>query len=146
MISIKVQTYPLPYSLACHILEGPKSPDIIFLQETTPDVLAALLVTDVKDKMSFEGVPLRPRCCRPACALPRARSCRRNATELREGESSYLRLRYRWDAILRRCAIQSKRGSLSKRSSCNLLTLYYHDHRLMKHKRHDNSLINVLSF
>lgn len=50
-----------------HILEGPKSPDIIFLQEVTPDVRAsllanarvraALLVTDAEDQTSFEGVP-----------------------------------------------------------------------------------------
>jgi tyrosyl-DNA phosphodiesterase 2 len=53
-----------------HILEGPKSPDIIFLQGVTPDiraslldnarVRAALLVTDAEDQTSFEGVPLRP--------------------------------------------------------------------------------------
>ncbi|KAG1739435.1 Endonuclease/exonuclease/phosphatase [Suillus paluster] len=50
-----------------HILEGPKYPDIIFLQEVTPDVRAsllddarvraALLVTDAEDQTSFEGVP-----------------------------------------------------------------------------------------
>ncbi|KAI9509997.1 hypothetical protein F5148DRAFT_1282392 [Russula earlei] len=50
-----------------HILEGSKSPDIIFLQEATPDVWAALLndegvrtallVTDAEDQMSFEGMP-----------------------------------------------------------------------------------------
>ena len=47
-----------------HILEGPKSPDIIFLQEVTPNVRAALLedaraflVTDAEDQTSFEGVP-----------------------------------------------------------------------------------------
>lgn len=50
-----------------HILKGPKSPDIIFLQEITSDVRAALLddarvraallVTDAEDQMSFEGMP-----------------------------------------------------------------------------------------
>jgi tyrosyl-DNA phosphodiesterase 2 len=50
-----------------HILDGLKSPDIIFLQEVTPDVRAPLLdnarvraaffVTDAKDETSFEGVP-----------------------------------------------------------------------------------------
>jgi len=50
-----------------HILDGPKSPDIIFLQEATPDVRAALLddarvraallVTDAEDQTSFEDVP-----------------------------------------------------------------------------------------
>lgn len=50
-----------------HILEGPKSPDIIFLQEVTPDVRssllgdprvrAAFLATDAEDQTSFEGVP-----------------------------------------------------------------------------------------
>ena len=50
-----------------HILQGPKSPDIIFLQEVTPNVRAALLndaslargflVTDAEDQTSFEGVP-----------------------------------------------------------------------------------------
>ncbi|KAI0252183.1 Endonuclease/exonuclease/phosphatase [Lactifluus subvellereus] len=50
-----------------HLLDGPKSPDIIFLQEVTPDVQAslldnprvraALLVTDTEDQTSFEGVP-----------------------------------------------------------------------------------------
>ncbi|KAG8948450.1 hypothetical protein FRC00_008602, partial [Tulasnella sp. 408] len=50
-----------------HILDGPKAPDIIFLQEVTPDVRgfllddarvrAALLVTDAEDQTSFEGVP-----------------------------------------------------------------------------------------
>ena len=50
-----------------HILEGPKSPDIIFLQEVTPDVRASLLddarvraaflTTDVEDQTSFEDVP-----------------------------------------------------------------------------------------
>ncbi|KAF5371395.1 hypothetical protein D9615_009676 [Tricholomella constricta] len=50
-----------------HILEGPKSPDIIFLQEVTPDVRASLLddarvraaflVTDAEDQTSFEKVP-----------------------------------------------------------------------------------------
>ncbi|KAH9992893.1 hypothetical protein BJV77DRAFT_1000439 [Russula vinacea] len=51
-------------SLLSHILEGPKSPDIIFLQEVTPNVRAALLedaraflVTDAEDQTSFEGVP-----------------------------------------------------------------------------------------
>jgi len=50
-----------------HILDGPKSPDIIFLQEATHDVRAALLddarvraallVTDAEDQTSFEDVP-----------------------------------------------------------------------------------------
>jgi tyrosyl-DNA phosphodiesterase 2 len=50
-----------------HILEGPKPPAIIFLQEVTPDVRASLLddarvraaflVTDVEDQTSFEDVP-----------------------------------------------------------------------------------------
>jgi tyrosyl-DNA phosphodiesterase 2 len=50
-----------------HILEGPKYPDIIFLQEVTPAVRASLLddprvraaflVTDAEDQTSFEGVP-----------------------------------------------------------------------------------------
>ncbi|KAI0258234.1 Endonuclease/exonuclease/phosphatase [Gloeopeniophorella convolvens] len=50
-----------------HILEGPKSPDIIFLQEVTPAVRASLLddarvraaflVTDAEDLRSFENVP-----------------------------------------------------------------------------------------
>ncbi|KAF9012244.1 hypothetical protein BDZ89DRAFT_1023965 [Hymenopellis radicata] len=50
-----------------HILEGPKSPDIIFLQEVTLAVRAALLddarvraaflVTDAEDQTSFEDVP-----------------------------------------------------------------------------------------
>ncbi|EIW80146.1 hypothetical protein CONPUDRAFT_144342 [Coniophora puteana RWD-64-598 SS2] len=50
-----------------HILEGPKSPDILFLQEVTPDVRASLLddarvraaflVTDAEDQTSFEDVP-----------------------------------------------------------------------------------------
>lgn len=50
-----------------HILESPKSPDIIFLQEVTSDVRAslldnsgvraALLMTDAEDQTSFEGVP-----------------------------------------------------------------------------------------
>ena len=50
-----------------HILEGPKSPDIMFLQEVTPDVRASLLddarvraaflVTDAEDQTSFEDVP-----------------------------------------------------------------------------------------
>ena len=50
-----------------HILEAPKSPDIIFLQEVTPDVRASLmdnarvraafLGTDVEDQTSFEDVP-----------------------------------------------------------------------------------------
>ncbi|KAG9050433.1 hypothetical protein FS837_005506 [Tulasnella sp. UAMH 9824] len=51
-----------------HILDGPlKAPDIIFLQEVTSDVRAALLndarvragllVTDAEDQTSFEGVP-----------------------------------------------------------------------------------------
>jgi tyrosyl-DNA phosphodiesterase 2 len=50
-----------------HILKGPKSPDIIFLQEVTSDVRAALLddarvraaflVTDAEDQTSFENVP-----------------------------------------------------------------------------------------
>jgi len=50
-----------------HILEGPKSPDIIFLQEVTPEVRASLLddarvraaflVTDAEDQTSFEDVP-----------------------------------------------------------------------------------------
>ncbi|KAG2124895.1 Endonuclease/exonuclease/phosphatase [Suillus clintonianus] len=50
-----------------HILEGPKYPDIIFLQEVTPDVRASLLddarvraaflVTDAEDQTSFEDVP-----------------------------------------------------------------------------------------
>src|SRR5258708_7611429 len=49
------------------ILNGPKSPDIIFLQEATPDVRGALLkdarvrtallVTDAEDQIAFEGVP-----------------------------------------------------------------------------------------
>ena len=49
------------------ILEGPKSPDIIFLQEVTPDVRASLLddprvraaflATDAEDQTSFEDVP-----------------------------------------------------------------------------------------
>jgi tyrosyl-DNA phosphodiesterase 2 len=49
------------------ILEGPKSPDIIFLQEVTSEVRAflladarvraAFLVTDAEDQTSFEGVP-----------------------------------------------------------------------------------------
>ena len=49
-----------------HILEGPKSPDIIFLQEVTPFVRASLLddarvrtaflVTDAEDQTSFEDV------------------------------------------------------------------------------------------
>jgi tyrosyl-DNA phosphodiesterase 2 len=50
-----------------HILEGPKSPDIIFLQEVTPNVRASLLddarvraaflVTEAEDQTSFEEVP-----------------------------------------------------------------------------------------
>ena len=50
-----------------HILEGPKSPDIIFLQEVTPIVCASLLddarvraaflATDAEDQTSFEKVP-----------------------------------------------------------------------------------------
>lgn len=50
-----------------HILEGPKSPDIIFLQEVTTDVRdsllddarvrAAFLGTDAEDQTSFEDVP-----------------------------------------------------------------------------------------
>jgi len=50
-----------------HILEGPRSPDILFLQEVTPDVRASLLddarvraaflVTDTEDQTSFEDVP-----------------------------------------------------------------------------------------
>jgi tyrosyl-DNA phosphodiesterase 2 len=50
-----------------HILEGPKSPDILFLQEVTPDVRATLLddarvrvaflVTDAEDQTSFEDKP-----------------------------------------------------------------------------------------
>jgi tyrosyl-DNA phosphodiesterase 2 len=50
-----------------HILEGPKSPDIIFLQEVTPNVCtsllddarvrAAFLATDAEDQTSFEKVP-----------------------------------------------------------------------------------------
>ena len=50
-----------------HILEGPKSPDVIFLQEVTPGVRdsllddarvrAAFLTTDAEDQTSFEGVP-----------------------------------------------------------------------------------------
>ncbi|KAH8997848.1 Endonuclease/exonuclease/phosphatase [Lactarius hatsudake] len=50
-----------------HIFEGPKSSDIIFLQEVTPDVRASLLddarvraaflVTDAEDPTSFEKVP-----------------------------------------------------------------------------------------
>jgi len=50
-----------------HILEGPKSPDIIFLQEVTSAVRASLLddarvraaflVTDAEDQTSFEKVP-----------------------------------------------------------------------------------------
>jgi tyrosyl-DNA phosphodiesterase 2 len=50
-----------------HILEGPKSPDILFLQEVTPDVRASLLddarvrvaflVTDAEDQTSFEDKP-----------------------------------------------------------------------------------------
>jgi len=50
-----------------HILEGPKFPDIIFLQEVTPDVRtsllddarvrAAFLTTDAEDQTSFEDVP-----------------------------------------------------------------------------------------
>ncbi|KAK7685298.1 hypothetical protein QCA50_011661 [Cerrena zonata] len=50
-----------------HILEGPKSPDIIFLREVTSDVRASLLgdarvhaaflVTDAEDQTSFEDVP-----------------------------------------------------------------------------------------
>jgi len=53
--------------LLSHILEGPKSPDIIFLQEVTPEVRASLLadarvraaflVTDAEDQTSFEDVP-----------------------------------------------------------------------------------------
>ena len=49
-----------------HILEGPKYPDIIFLQEVTPNVRASLLddarvraaflVTDAEDQTSFEDV------------------------------------------------------------------------------------------
>ncbi|GJJ11982.1 hypothetical protein Clacol_006220 [Clathrus columnatus] len=50
-----------------HILEGPKSPDIIFLQEVTSDVRvsllndarvrAAFLATDTEDQTLFEDVP-----------------------------------------------------------------------------------------
>jgi tyrosyl-DNA phosphodiesterase 2 len=50
-----------------HILEGPKSPDILFFQEVTPDVRAsilddarvrdAFLTTDAEDQTSFEDVP-----------------------------------------------------------------------------------------
>jgi tyrosyl-DNA phosphodiesterase 2 len=50
-----------------HILEGPKSPDIIFLQEVTPDVRASLLddarvraaflAIDAEDQTLFEDVP-----------------------------------------------------------------------------------------
>ena len=50
-----------------HILEGPKSPDVIFLQEVTSSVRATLLdnarvraaflTTDAEDQTPFEGVP-----------------------------------------------------------------------------------------
>jgi len=50
-----------------HILDGPRSPDIVFLQEVTldvrasllgdPRVRAAFLVTDAEDQTSFEKVP-----------------------------------------------------------------------------------------
>lgn len=50
-----------------HILEGPKSPDVIFLQEVTPSVRdsllddarvrAAFLTTDAENQTLFEGVP-----------------------------------------------------------------------------------------
>ncbi|KAL4079807.1 Endonuclease/exonuclease/phosphatase [Scleroderma citrinum] len=50
-----------------HILKGPKLPDVIFLQEITPDVRTSLLndvrvrdaflATDLEDQTSFEDVP-----------------------------------------------------------------------------------------
>ena len=56
--------------ILCHILEGQKSPDIIFLQEVTPDVRASLLddarvrpaflVTDAEDQRHLRRCPLRP--------------------------------------------------------------------------------------
>lgn len=74
LISWNIDAFsPRPVSRAklilSHILEGPKyqSPDILFLQEVTPDVRASLLndarvraaflVTDVEDQTLFEGVP-----------------------------------------------------------------------------------------
>jgi tyrosyl-DNA phosphodiesterase 2 len=62
---------PRPVSRAklilSHILEEPKSPDILFLQEVTPEVRASLLddarvrttflTTDAEDQTAFEDVP-----------------------------------------------------------------------------------------
>ena len=56
-----------PNFILQHILEGPKYPDVIFLQEVTPGVRdsllgnarvrAAFLATDAEDRTSFENVP-----------------------------------------------------------------------------------------
>lgn len=58
------QSHTMPY------FEGQKSPDIIFLQEVTPDVRASLLddarvrpaflVTDAEDQRHLRRCPLRP--------------------------------------------------------------------------------------
>ena len=72
LISWNIDAFsPRPVSRAklilSHILEEPNSPDILFLQEVTPEVRAALLndarlraaflVTDAEDQTSFEDVP-----------------------------------------------------------------------------------------
>ncbi|KAG1787570.1 Endonuclease/exonuclease/phosphatase [Suillus plorans] len=72
LISWNIDAFsPRPVSRAklilSHILEESKSPDILFLQEVTPEVRASLLddarvravflVTDAEDEMSFEDVP-----------------------------------------------------------------------------------------
>jgi len=72
-----------------HILEGPKSPDIIFLQEVTPNVRASLLgdarvraaflVTDAEDQTSFENVPF---------ATMTLLSSARFASSLQEGDGT----------------------------------------------------------
>lgn len=72
LISWNIDAFsPRPVSRAklilSHILEESKSPDILFLQEVTPEVRASLLddarvraaflVTDAEDQTSFEDVP-----------------------------------------------------------------------------------------
>ena len=72
LISWNIDAFsPRPVSRAklilSHILEEPKSPDILFLQEVTPEVRASLLddvrvraaflATDTEDQTSFENVP-----------------------------------------------------------------------------------------
>ena len=72
LISWNIDAFsPRPVSRAklilSHILEEPKSPDILFLQEVTPEVRASLLddarvraaflATDAEDQTSFEDVP-----------------------------------------------------------------------------------------